>query len=91
MREIAGNTPLPEGESKDGGLRLAVQCGHLQARAGFARPDDRVFACPSCALPGFNTGWGYCAFECGAEVLNGEEGEWSTECPALSLAQGDST
>lgn len=91
VQTFVGEAPHPEGESKDGGLRLAIQCGHLQAKAGFERPDDRVFQCPSCSSPGFNTGWGYCAFECGAEMLNGEEGEWSTECPALSRAQGDRT
>lgn len=43
--------------------------------------DARRFSCPSCGAAGFNSGWGYCVFTCGAEVTNGEDGEFTAECP----------
>ena len=75
---------MSETKLTDEHLKLAVQTGHAQRNAGFAAPDDRVFNCPACQAPGFNTGWGYSSFVCGAEITNGDEAEWSRECAALS-------
>jgi hypothetical protein len=61
-------------------ITLAMRCAHMQASAGLKKPDVRIFNCPYCNAPGFNTGWGYSAFDCGAEILS--DSEVSTECPS---------
>lgn len=52
-----------------------------QQRAGFKDTADiRKFTCYRCKSAGFNTGWGFIAYVCGAEVLS--DGEIDKACPA---------
>ncbi|MCK6440360.1 MAG: hypothetical protein L6Q71_09195 [Planctomycetes bacterium] len=62
-------------ESPD--MRLLATCVVSQQRAGFRDVVDlRVCRCPDCNSKGFNTGWGYWLFSCGAEILSdGTPGE----------------
>lgn len=54
--------------------RILAVCIATQQRAGFRELlDMRLLKCPDCGAPGFNSGWGYWQFECGNEVLNGED------------------
>jgi hypothetical protein len=77
------------GEGRDmNELALALTCGFLQAQAGFREPDMGSGACPNCRMIGFNTGWGYTRFACGAEILNGAEPEWDKPCPTPTPAEG---
>lgn len=65
---------------RDRRLKLLACCIVEQQRAGFGDVVDlRQWPCPACKAPGFNTGWGFFAHTCGAEVLS--DGEWSTSCP----------
>lgn len=48
---------------------LLDRCLASQKKAGFPQEDHRTVSCPSCDSTGYNTGWGYWAFECGAEIL----------------------
>ncbi len=56
---------------------LLAACIAEQQAAGFGDYLDlRRPSCQDCGAPGFNTGWGYWRFGCGAEVLSdGEPGE----------------
>ncbi|API59495.1 hypothetical protein BSL82_15805 [Tardibacter chloracetimidivorans] len=57
---------------------LAVCVVHQQ-NAGFKNYIDlRRVECPSCSAAGFNTGWGYWLFACGAEILS--DGEVGAGC-----------
>jgi hypothetical protein len=61
-------------------LALLAVCVHSQQSAGFKNYIDlREVECPTCEAPGFNTGWGYWRFTCGAETLTC--GEPSAPCP----------
>jgi hypothetical protein len=48
---------------------LFEECLAAQKIAGFEQEDRRTANCPQCGAHGYNTGWGYWAFECGAEAL----------------------
>ncbi|MCP5087904.1 MAG: hypothetical protein GY952_14015 [Rhodobacteraceae bacterium] len=63
--------------SEDPKLALLATCIINQQRAGFKNVVDlREELCPDCNAPGFNTGWGFLRFTCGAEILScGEEAE----------------
>lgn len=66
-------------DSKIGLLTICI--AHQQA-AGFGiYIDAREFKCPSCQAPGFNTGFGYFKFTCGAEVLT-VDGDFTEACPS---------
>lgn len=57
---------------------LAVSIASQQS-AGFKEYLDlREVHCPDCGAAGFNTGWGYWHFVCGAEILS--DGEPSEPC-----------
>ena len=67
---------------RDPKLALLASCIANQQKAGFKNVIDmREAKCAVCEAPGFNTGWGFFAFTCGAEILNDEEGTPSTSCP----------
>ena len=61
-------------------IALLAVCIHSQQAAGFREAIDlRQVECPDCGSEGFNSGWGYWRFVCGAEVLtDGTPGE---PCP----------
>lgn len=48
---------------------LFEACLDSQRNAGFKTEDRRVVQCPSCGADGYNSGWGFWHFECGAEIL----------------------
>jgi hypothetical protein len=59
---------------------LAVCIAHQQ-RAGFKNYLDlRVVKCPRCDADGFNTGFGFWRFSCGAEILS--DGTPGEPCPS---------
>lgn len=57
---------------------LQQECIEAQKRAGFPAPDERVVKC-ECGAAGYNTGWGWWAFECGAEIIS--DGTVCEPCP----------
>jgi hypothetical protein len=59
---------------------LLTECLSAQRDAGFTFEDRREEKCPDCKAPGYNTGWGYWAFTCGAEILTC--GEIDVPCAA---------
>lgn len=61
-------------------MTLLDECLSSQKNAGFKFEDRREEPCPLCKAKGFNTGWGYWKYECGAEVLT--SGEIDQECCA---------
>jgi hypothetical protein len=67
------------------------ECLDSQKRAGFKFEDRRKVTC-RCGASGYNTGWGWWRFECGAEVLS--DGNIDVPCSkteaadALVCAQG---
>lgn len=68
-------------------MRLLAACIVHQQDAGFgAAADLRQATCPECGAPGFNTGWGYFAYECGAEILTDDEATSSSPCGRLARA-----
>lgn len=75
LRSQAGETNLVEHDS----TKLLAECIVLQQRAGFGDVIDlRQVDCPTCHAHGYNTGFGYVAFTCGAEMM--PDGELSKEC-----------
>lgn len=62
---------------EDEKIKFLATCIVSQQRAGFGDVIDlREGRCPDCKAIGFNTGWGYFAYTCGAEILSdGEEGK----------------
>ena len=65
--------------SDDVKMRLFACCVVSQQEAGFGSTIDlRETKCPRCDASGFNTGWGYWAFTCGAEILS--DGTKSKSC-----------
>lgn len=61
-------------------IALLAACIVNQQVAGFKkRVDLRQVSCVDCGAPGFNTGWGYWRYLCGAEILS--DGEPSAPCP----------
>jgi hypothetical protein len=58
-------------------LQLLACCVANQQAAGFKNVIDlRQLECPNCRMPGFNTGWGFARYACGAEILpDGTESE----------------
>lgn len=70
------NTPL---------MALFATCIVAQQDAGFGNVvDARQVNCQCCDAPGFNTGWGYWLFECGAERLT--DGEIAVRCSKREAA-----
>ena len=71
-----------EGEgdlSGDPRIRCLAACLVNQQAAGFKHVIDlREAKCPDCDASGFNTGWGYWQFACGAEILT--DGTPSKDC-----------
>ena len=64
---------------KDSRDRVLAICVAMQQSAGFNQViDTREMKCPLCKAPGFNTGWGYWRFACGAEQMT--DGDMSTSC-----------
>ena len=61
---------------------LFEECLASQKSAGFRRKDRRAVNCPTCSAFGYNTGYGYWAFECGAEILT--SGEIDKDCPVIT-------
>lgn len=60
-----------------------------QQRAGFGPyADIRESKCPACEASGFNTGWGYWAFTCGAEIIS--DGTPAEPCGATKPPIDDS-
>lgn len=81
---IMENDPSVENLATDGKMRLLASCIISQQNAGFkdakGKPvaDMRVLRCANCGAHGYNTGWGYWKFECGAEQM--PDGEPSRVC-----------
>lgn len=66
-------------QSADERLALMAACIVNQQHAGFKNTVDlRQATCHDCGAAGFNTGWGFYKFACGAEVTSG--GESSEPC-----------
>ena len=69
-------------------LRLLAFCIISQQDAGFKDGHGNTFVdlrqgeCPTCKGAGFNTGWGFWKFVCGAEILN-SEGDYIEPCGAV--------
>ena len=60
-------------------LAMMASCVVNQQAAGFRNYIDlRQAACPDCGRAGFNTGWGFFKYVCGAEILS--DGEVSEQC-----------
>lgn len=60
-------------------MALAAVCVCSQQAAEFRECIDlRQVKCPDCGSEGFNSGWGYWTFVCGAEILT--DGEPSEPC-----------
>ena len=67
--------------SADPRLACLAVCVVNQQAAGFRNAIDiREATCPDCKASGFNTGWGFWRFSCGAEILIG--GEFGEPCGA---------
>lgn len=66
-------------------IALIAVCVVSQQAAGFrdgdgnAVVDLREVKCQECGAPGFNSGWGFWRFRCGAEIMT--DGEPAEECP----------
>lgn len=61
-------------------MRILASCVALQQSANFGTHlDIREAKCERCGASGFNTGWGYVAFACGAEMLT--SGDVDAPCP----------
>lgn len=68
-------------------IALLAVCVASQQGAGFGDYLDlRQVECPACRAPGFNTGWGAWRFTCGAEVLGGEDVDFTEPCGAKTEA-----
>lgn len=73
--------------SGDPTLRLMAECVADQQSAGFKNSIDlRKWLCPTCRAAGFNVGWGYRRFVCGAEILNDGEDTESKPCGGRAQA-----
>jgi hypothetical protein len=71
---------------KDKKVALLAVCVAYQQAAGFRNYLDlRQFDCPHCAAPGFNSGWGFTIYTCGAEYCS--DGSPSVECKKRRRAQ----
>lgn len=72
-----------EGEanlSNDSSIKFLAQCIVFQQRAGFGHVIDlRRATCSICKSCGYNTGFGYFKFLCGAELMT--DGDESIPCP----------
>lgn len=78
LRSAPGEVNLVESAS----TKLLAECVVWQQRAGFGDVIDlRQIDCPACHSHGYNTGFGYIKFECGAEMLT--DGEDSKPCPRV--------
>jgi hypothetical protein len=77
-----GDTNLAQDER----IALLAVCVASQQSAGFRDYIDlREAACPNCEAVGFNAGWGYWAFVCGAEILS--DGEPCKPCgPSCAIS-----
>jgi hypothetical protein len=77
--EVYHFAKLAEGDegidaSSDTRCAILAVCVADQQRAGFKSYIDlRQASCPDCTAPGFNTGWGFWRFACGAEILSDGE------------------
>jgi hypothetical protein len=58
-----------------------------QEKAGFPAIDDRVVTCPGCKAKGWNTGWGYWAFLCRAEIM--PDGDSAEPCGATQAGNSN--
>ena len=73
-------------------IALIAACIVMQQAAGFrdkkgnAVVDLRQINCPDCDAPGFNTGWGCFLFQCGAEIITGDDATMTEPCGAKSPA-----
>lgn len=68
-------------------MALMAICVAEQQRAGFGTTIDlRHFECPSCRGAGFNSGWGFFRFTCGAEILTGDDGDITNPCGKAEVA-----
>lgn len=68
-------------------LNCLAACIANQQKAGFgAYLDVREANCETCGAAGFNTGWGFWNFACGAEVLTCGEG--TVPCPTTNHPRG---
>ena len=69
------------GAMTEAGLR--AECEAAQEAAGFKKhgcwPWPHEVKCEHCGALGLNTGWGWWAFTCGAEVLS--DGHVDVPCP----------
>lgn len=81
LRDIDGG--IDNNLALDGKIALLASCVADQQKAGFGNVLDlRQAECPQCRAPGFNTGWGYWAHTCGAEIIGGEDPQFSEPCGA---------
>jgi hypothetical protein len=61
-------------------LNCLAACIANQQQAGFKDYlDTREIHCETCGASGFNTGWGFFEFACGATLLS--DGEGGDPCP----------
>ena len=74
-------TPFDTGQARDQErLNILAVCIATQQAAGFDnRLDTREAKCHTCNASGFNTGFGYWQFACGATLLS--DGEPDDHCP----------
>jgi len=69
-------------------IALIAACIVMQQAAGFrdkkgnAVVDLRQIDCPKCGAPGFNSGGGSFLFQCGAEIVTGEDATLIHPCGA---------
>lgn len=88
MRSGEGATNLAD----DPRIALIAACVVMQQAAGFrdkkgnAVVDLRQIECPDCDAPGFNTGWGCFLFQCGAEMVTGQDAHMTEPCGKTKAA-----
>lgn len=76
---LTGNEELPSLHT-DERFAILATCILSQQSAGFRNVVDlREAKCEDCGASGFNSGWGYWLYACGAEVLT--DGELGEPCP----------
>ena len=64
---------MPEAPA-DPKIKHLAACVADQQRAGFKDLIDlREVQCPDCGAPGYNTGWGFFSYLCGAEAVGEDD------------------
>jgi hypothetical protein len=70
-----------------GRLDALAACIANQQKSGFGNYlDVREMKCGCCGSSGFNTGWGFFEFACGATQINGDD-DGGDPCPRLKVLE----